>query len=128
MKYLRFIIAFLFLVSEADACRVPDRAPKYDALINVTRIDARKFLISAPKRAFDLDFGLEISLAYFENGTAPYLPEFIRPIEVMDAGTIVKAELEVPIKSGFTPFVMAYWQPEYCCICGAIGSYVLELK
>ena len=127
METLFLLLTFISL--SALACVAPHMGEEFDALIEVKRIENNKFKVIVSKKAKHLDYGVDIFLAYYKTDLEYRLPERKEILSKNRVGNNYISEIEVKPIEGLTPFIMVSWEPEMCCLWGAIaysGNLVLQ--
>lgn len=116
-----FIIAFL-LPSLSWACSVPRIGEKYDVLIHVEKIGKNEFKAIIPKKAFDLNFGADITVGYYHKGDNRRFGEYWKEVYDHEKDTNYVVKFSLKNIDGYIPFVQVFWYPEFGGLCGAYGK------
>ena len=110
------------LPSLSWACTVPRTGEKYDALIEVEKIDKNKFKATISKKAGDLNFGADITVGYYPKGNEYRFGEYWKQAHEKEKGESYVVTFDLKKIDGYVPFVQVFWFPEYAGLCGAYGK------
>lgn len=93
-----------------------------DSAIEVEKIGKNEFRVITEQSVRGLDYGVTISLVYYQTGDKHRLSKFTEDFKAeLISGhyvSVVKAQK----KENYTPYIMVAWEPEMCCLCAAIGA------
>ena len=120
MRSIILIISLLFSI-QAIACSVPINGQEIDEKINLESVGGFNYKVTVPKKVLHLDFGVTISLIYYEEGDSLRRAKEYEDLTPSLDGDEYSVSFEVPPKKGLIPYISVAWEPESCCLCAAIG-------
>lgn len=123
MKIILLFISFAFTSNISLACTVAKSGVEFDSLITVQKIAKNTFKAVIPKKAGNLDYGVDITVAYYLKNSKYKSVEYTKRIRgIKEDGSNYIASFNLKDIEDHIPFIQVFWLPDGTGMCGAYGQ------